>query len=149
MRRRRGAFLAVFVWVLVIWGHSLAAGPESSAESGLVVELVRPLLLAAGVTDPSLQSFIVRKCGHFTEYLVLGILSVRAWRPSFRQLSGELACLAVQVAAVPFIDETIQRFIPGRTSALRDVAIDLAGAATGILIAALAERWHKSRKRQP
>lgn len=145
LQKRRGAYLAAFLWVLVIWGHSLMAGNASSAESGMVVMLVKPLLEACGVHEAAMQSFIVRKCGHFTEYLVLGLLSVHAWRPDWHRCTGHLASLVLFIVAVPFIDETIQRFVPGRQSALRDVLIDLAGSALGLLIASLVQRRKKGK----
>ncbi len=143
---RRGAYLAAFLWVLVIWGHSFVEGNASSAESGMVVTLVKPLLDACGVHEAALQSFIVRKCGHFTEYLILGLLSVHAWRPDWRRWSGHLLSLLLFTLCVPCIDETIQRFIPGRQSALRDVVIDLAGAACGLLIASMVQHRRAAKR---
>lgn len=145
IKRRRGAFLAVFLWVLFIWGHSLVQGWASQAESGVFVTLVRPFLEAIGVRDPTTQSFIVRKCGHFSEYLVLGLLVYHAARPDWSHMTTHLAVMLLFIVCVPSLDETIQRFVPGRSSAVRDVFIDLAGAATGLLIATLLSR-HRAKK---
>lgn len=145
VKRRRGAFLAVFLWVLFIWGHSLVQGGASQAESGVFVTLARPFLEAIGVRDPATQSFIVRKCGHFSEYLVLGLLVHHAARPDWSHMTTRLAAMLLFIVCVPSLDETIQIFVPGRSSAVRDVFIDLAGAATGLLIAALFFR-HRAEK---
>ena len=52
-------------------------------------------------------------------------------------MTTRLAAMLLFIVCVPSLDETIQIFVPGRSSAVRDVFIDLAGAATGLLIAAL------------
>lgn len=58
---------ALLLWVGFVWGHSLVGGAASSAESGRVVALLRPLFEATGVTDLDLMTFVVRKCAHFSE----------------------------------------------------------------------------------
>lgn len=131
---------ALLLWICFIWGHSLIQGPQSSAESGLVYSLLEPLFRCLGVVDTDLCTFIIRKCAHFSEYAVLGVISVglafslvregrlaraRRWAPT-------LAC-----ALVPVLDETIQLFVPGRSGSPRDVAIDLAGMLTGACLATL------------
>ena len=60
-------------WTLFIWSRSLFAGPESLAQSDAVVNLMRPLLVGFGVHDANAMSFLVRKAGHVSEYLVLGL----------------------------------------------------------------------------
>jgi VanZ family protein len=108
IKRRRGAFLAVFLWVLFIWGHSLVQGGASQAESGVFVTLVRPFLEAIGVRDSATQSFFVRKCGHFSEYLVLGLLVHHAARPDWSHMTTRLAAMLLFIVCVPSLDETIQ-----------------------------------------
>lgn len=144
--RRRGVWLALLVcWVAVIWGHSLVAGPESSRESGVFVTLLRPLFLAVGVADEDLMSFFVRKCAHFTEYAVLGMLVVRnvaLWWNTTRRRSWVMVPGA---AAVPFVDEWIQLSVPGRAGMASDVLLDLAGLCCGLLVALLLRRIFQSR----
>ena len=134
--------VAFACWVLFIWGHSLVQGPASTAESGRVVALVRPLFELAGVTDLSVMSFVVRKCAHFSEYAVLGAIA----RGLFSRLAAERGVPAwvgaLAVAVVPVADECLQLFVPGRTGMPTDVLIDLSGAATGALLS-----WAFSRLR--
>ena len=47
------------------------------------------------------------------------------------RLAAELAFL------VPFVDETIQLYVPGRTSSVRDVWIDFGGVIAGLFAALL------------
>ena len=56
----------------MIWGHSFMNGFVSGNESGAIVRLVTPLAQSLQVYDTDLVTFIVRKCAHFTEYLILG-----------------------------------------------------------------------------
>lgn len=141
--------VACVLWVAYIWGHSLVPGPSSLDESGFVVNLLSGFFGGLGIEDPDLRMFIIRKSAHFLEYAVLGILMLRlrrSMRPSLqpRLLSAGIAALC---ALVPVVDESIQRFVPGRTGQLRDVFLDLAGACTGALIASAIRRHRQKRPR--
>lgn len=142
---------ALLVWVAFVWGHSLVGGVASSAESGRVVALLRPVFEALGVTDADLMTFVVRKCAHFSEYAVLGAIATRFWtlvaseaEPGLRR--RVLLAGGALTALVPCLDETIQLFVPGRCGSARDVLIDLCGAVTGALICRLV-LGRKSRER--
>lgn len=144
---RWGVFL--LLWVCFIWGHSLIQGPQSSAESGFVYALLRPLFEALGVVDRDLCTFIIRKCAHFSEYAMLGIISINFGRALVgeKRLSPRLRALPTLLCAlVPAADETLQLFVPGRSGSPRDVLIDLCGMATGAL---LAVAWKALRARRP
>lgn len=141
---------ALLLWVAFVWGHSLIGGTASSAESGRVVALLRPLFQAVGVSDANLMTFVVRKAAHFSEYAVLGAIARTFWV----RLAAELAAPRVALltlgtaltALVPCLDETIQLFVPGRCGSARDVLIDLSGAVTGAFICWLFSRV-KTRER--
>ena len=79
---------ALLLWVGFVWGHSLVGGAASSAESGRVVALLRPLFEATGVTDLDLMTFVVRKCAHFSEYAVLGGIARTFWTRVSRELGS-------------------------------------------------------------
>ena len=149
---------ALLLWVGFVWGHSLVGGAASSAESGRVVALLRPLFEATGVTDLDLMTFVVRKCAHFSEYAVLGGIARTFWTRVSRELgsraslsrhrvllAGLVLTALVFLLLIPSIDETIQLFVPGRSGSPRDVAIDLAGVATGALLTWL---FHRARTRE-
>lgn len=137
---RRGWFVALLVWVAFVWSHSLASGDVSGAESGFFVSLLRPLLMGVGITDPGLMSFVVRKCAHFSEYAVLGILVWgNLWCRQGEALSRRLGFLILGLA-VPFLDESIQLLVPGRAGMLRDVLIDLSGLCVGLIVGWLVTR---------
>ena len=117
---RRWIFLALsLLWMTVIFYFSGQSGDESGALSGSLSELL-------GIPD-----WVLRKGAHMTEYAILGFFLAgffdtfpikRGWLPSWGA--------AVLYAAS---DELHQMFSSGRTPALRDVCIDAAGAALGVL----------------
>ncbi len=148
------AWILLAVWICVIWGHSLMPGTQSSLESGYVLELVQkagawlilqdyqPItqLLAEHpgiinvLSDTSLLHFYVRKAGHFSEYFVLAILAFNAVRTTFAHPLASAAIFGGIWYFVPNIDETIQRYVPGRAGMTSDVVLDMCGFACGFAL---------------
>lgn len=132
-----------------MWSRSLKPGDASLGDSTFVVDLVRPLFGALGVTDADLMQFVVRKLAHFSEYLVMGVLAFQAL-PALRNKSAKghrramVAC-ALVVALVPVADECIQLFVPGRSGMVRDVLIDMAGALCGLALSRATCRLRRRR----
>src|SRR5262249_1766248 len=100
--------------------------------------LVIPVLqaLAPGASVPSLQlvHLALRKLSHATEYAILALLWMRAFR--WQRLAPDKApwaALAVCLACAP-VDEIHQAAVPGRPGRVVDVAIDLAGAVVMLLV---------------
>ncbi len=58
---------------LLIWGNSLVPGSGSGSLSLTVMEAIRDFLHGVGLPYAWVTNFVVRKCAHFTEYMVLGI----------------------------------------------------------------------------
>ncbi len=117
------------LWTAFIWGNSLQPAEMSGAASGAVVQVVEPVLTAAGIPQEE-HSFVVRKGAHLTEFALLGIF----WAAFFGQ-KRRLGCFAAALAlcmVTAAVDEGIQHFVPGRSSQLRDIGIDTLGAAAGI-----------------
>ena len=129
---KRGWVVALVLWVLFIWGNSLVPGDASSEESGFILELLSPLIRALGVTNMDAAHTVLRKCGHFSEYLVLAVLAVRAFGLDVFPL-----VVAIGVS-VPCIDETIQLFVPGRAGMVADVLLDMCGFACAVLAVRIA-----------
>lgn len=91
---------------------------------------------------------ILRKCGHFFGYGLIGLAWLRAWwmtLPRSRYLqNGLLSLLATGLLAS--WDEWHQSYLPNRTSSPWDVLIDCCGALTLCLIACLFARlFHPKR----
>ena len=131
--------------MLLIFVHSALPGPLSSVESGKIVQVIMAVLrlFHIRVSDGSL-SFFIRKCGHFTEYTLLGLaLMNQRWGRPRRQLPYVTAAGALYAVT----DEIHQYFVPGRSCEFRDVCIDAAGAAAGALLYAFLKKRHIGPRR--
>ena len=77
---------------------------------------------------------IVRKCAHFSEYTLLGVLVALTCAMTFsRSLWQALFPIAFCVLCAA-LDEWHQTFVAGRSGELRDVLIDSGGAMFGMLL---------------
>lgn len=116
-----------------IWLHSFMDGEISATESGGLLNLVKAIFDFLPLTE-DLTEHILRKLAHFTEFACLGFLlgadtlifakdgCKKMYLPAFGGL------LAAQ------IDETIQLFVPGRSSQVKDVWIDFSGVVCGVIV---------------
>lgn len=119
--------------LVFIWGNSLLPGELSDQLSRWAKDFLSRLLPGADAAAQDGTHFL-RKAAHFTEFACLGacfcwlagMLNQHGFSAISLPLSGAMA--------VACVDETIQRFVAGRSSSLLDVWIDTAGAAAGIVI---------------
>jgi len=86
------------------------------------------------VSEPALDT-ILRKLGHLGAYALLAVLVAYALEGTPGQRRSVLAL--VLVVAYAGSDELHQAFVPGRTAALSDVAIDTAGGVLGLVAVAV------------
>ena len=126
--------VATCLMVLLIWGNSMVPGTRSGSLSLSIMEAVRGFLHGMGLPYEWVTNFVVRKCAHFTEYMVLGILATHAFDIEGRRTFDVLLPTAVFLLLIPSIDETIQLFVPGRAGMITDVMIDCCGAMTGVVL---------------
>jgi VanZ family protein len=86
--------------------------------------------------SPPLHFLNADKVLHVGEYVVLGILLVRALRATLR-VSRPLFAAMMAITAVAVVgagDENFQRLIPGRTCDLYDFVADVVGGSLGQLV---------------
>ncbi len=90
--------------------------------------------------DAGAWDTLLKKGGHLLGYALLGAAYLRGLagrrRPSGRDVRAAVLLAALYAAS----DEFHQRSTPGRTPALSDVGIDVAGAATGAALRWLGRR---------
>ena len=128
----------LFVWALVIILFTLQPGTESAALSGNIsaflyrfVEVVPRL--SDIITKEVFHSFL-RMGAHFFNYFVLGFLALNALR-FYYPLNIKYNMIAFIAGTVfGFIDETIQRLVPGRAFTWADVLTDSVGFLMGMII---------------
>lgn len=124
-------------WLLPLWVHLF--GPISAAKWAIV-------------------HHYIRKTGHFVGYGTVSLCFYHGWRSSLstRRLSlsavwrrsSLLAVLCTLVVASA--DEFHQSFLPGRTSSVYDVALDVCGAIVAqLILLSLLQLFAGSRERTP
>ncbi len=141
LRQVRGALrsdvfwhAALVVYVLLVYGHSLIPAEISSQESGAVLEFLRRMSSAVHLPGDMLTEHIVRKTAHFLEYMGMGALLYLNARIMVRQRMASFQSMAAMAIWLPFLDETIQLFVRGRSGQISDVWLDMAGMWTGIAV---------------
>jgi VanZ family protein len=152
-RWRRATFYLgpLIAWSLVISDLSTQQGRTDN--SAYVVRwLLNALSPAFARSLDNFQFFCLhyasRKTAHVTEYLVLGLLAVRAAQWGRRGFRWKSALAGIAVPAVfSALDELHQAFVPGRTSSGWDVLIDISGATIGVACICLGavNRWMEER----
>lgn len=143
----------LLAYIIFIFSNSLTPADESSAESGFVLRLVHQAINAAGLSAPWLTEHIIRKCAHFGEYTVLGILLFKSMRNLEFGAAVRRQIHMLLIFFIPFVDETLQLFTEGRSGQISDVWLDMSGVITGtilylcicLLVTGKAERGRKKR----
>lgn len=130
--RKTVAVISFVLALLFIWIQSSLPPHISSAESGFVMRLVQPLLELI-VGKGNVTQHLVRKLAHFTEFAVLGFISVFFYYSEDRKWYKKLFISIITCLLIAVIDETIQIFT-NRGPAILDVWIDTSGATFGALI---------------
>ena len=138
--------------MIVIFVFSAQTGDTSSNMSGGISQFVISILYDDFDSfSPQKQleiadtvHLVIRKLAHFTEYAILGVLSVltvlthkKAAKPwGITSLKSGLAALIFS-ALYAMSDEFHQHFVSDREPNIIDVLIDSSGALTGIIFASL------------
>ncbi|MBR5712746.1 MAG: VanZ family protein [Lachnospiraceae bacterium] len=139
---RAVAAAAVIAWMAVIFLLSAEEGEKSSHTSDIIVDAVVSVAEGVRLMEPEdatpefreRLSFVVRKCGHAAEYAILAVLTALALLAWGVRRAGMLALIAwVWSVVYAATDEYHQLSVAGRAGQWRDVLIDAAGAAAGVI----------------
>ena len=161
MRRSKlliGLFaLLIALELAMIFGFS---AEDAGTSSGLSLEVTRAVgrLIVPGFGRWSASEQaqwvrtahpIVRKCAHFCEYALLGVLSAGACALIFPTGARRAWLPLAFCATCAALDEWHQTFVSGRSGELRDVLIDSGGAVCGLLLAfAASQLLRRAAKRK-
>lgn len=119
-------------WMCVIFYMSNQPANISDSQSFKVMSVLQSLNIDVNGIFGGLANFIVRKCAHFLEYMILGFLIMNVVRMYYVvKISSIITLIGVFLYACT--DEFHQLFVPGREGAFRDVMIDTCGGLTFIL----------------
>ena len=136
MKNKRFIFITItLIWTALIFSFSLQSGEVSGDLSGSVLEALLGFFMPGVLESPEkleLFHLILRKCAHFTEFMILGVLSsiaLKYMQIGYKSIIGLGYCVLIAS-----LDETLQLFVSGRAGRVQDVLIDSAGALVGIVI---------------
>lgn len=137
---RKKYWFFIVLWIGFIFSFSLQEAAESSAISNKVTQTIIEHTTSEtaekfdNMSAYELKQFhaAVRKCAHFAEFLILGVLMYLSTNECLRKHKVIVAwILCILVAA---IDESIQLFVDGRSGQLSDVLLDSCGSLVGIFL---------------
>lgn len=143
-------WIIVIIWMLLIFYFSQQPVEKSSdLSSGITERIIETVEIIAPTDEISVDRLhhIIRKNAHFFIFFCLGLFVFTALKN--RKMKGfrkeRVAFYICMLYAIS--DEVHQLFVSGRGAQVKDVFIDSAGAACGILVASLISSFVKSRKR--
>lgn len=146
--KKKISYLAVFVWMGVIFYLSHQSGDSSGGLSSGITEMMLNMIntiFPSLKVDIDLFHHIIRKLAHFTAYFILAVLVINALRTSnifgFKSIIIALLISIIYAAT----DEFHQSFIPGRGPSIKDVFIDSFGASFGLAIFSAFSKLKKRR----
>ncbi len=105
----------------------------SDSQSEGVIKVLLSIGIDANSIFGQLANFIVRKCAHFLEYMILAILYFNVAKLYFDKKIVIISTI-VFVFVYACSDEFHQLFVLGREGAFRDVLIDTFGGTTALLL---------------
>ena len=121
-----------------IFYNSFQLSEFSNARSDYILKIISPILDPHGKISASVWNNAVRKAAHMFEYALLGIClgSFASYLSSKKGRAYICMPLFISLFAAT-TDEYIQSF-RGRTSTVKDILIDFAGACIGMILVFLA-----------
>lgn len=113
----------------------IGAGENTSRILGPLLNWLLPGTMPETI---SALRFVVRKFAHVTEYAVLCLLCIRAFRITGEWPFARVVVWSVLISiAYAASDEWHQTFVPGRGGVVSDVLIDTVGAFCGVAVAVI------------
>lgn len=132
------AFRIIFTIALIacigfIFRNSLEEGALSAERSRAIMRAVNEFLGRFSLGP--LSEHTIRKLAHFAEFTLEGFLLMLCLRVYTRHFVRHVSWPLLGGMTTALADETIQRFIPNRSSQVTDVWLDMAGVLFGLFVA--------------
>ena len=118
--------------VVFIFANSSQNAQDSSTASGRLMNFLNNIFTTLNINFTFTQQ-IVRTLAHFSEFGLLGVLSISTSLSFFFIKARTLIYSTLFSVSIAIIDECIQLFSDGRAFQFEDLAIDFAGAMLGIV----------------
>ena len=113
-------------WMVFIFIMSNQPAKISDSQSAGVLKLFIKLGIDINGIFGELANFVVRKCAHFMEYMILGLFTFNVLRLYYRIKQASIITI-VFIFLYACSDEMHQLFVIGREGTMRDVFIDTCG----------------------
>lgn len=125
--------IALCASIAYIFRNSLQTGAESSLRSQAITQAVNEVLNKVHI-DP-VPEHTIRKMAHFLEFAMEGFLLMLCLRVYTSHFVRHMSWPLLIGMSTALMDETIQLFIPNRSSQVTDVWIDMVGVVAGLFVA--------------
>lgn len=125
--------VALLGCIAYIFRNSLQTGAESSLRSQAAMQAVNETL--GKIHLGPLSEHTIRKMAHFLEFTMEGFLLMLCLRVYTARFVRHMSWPLLGGMCTALMDETIQLFIPDRTSMVTDVWLDMLGVVAGLLVA--------------
>lgn len=133
---------AALAWVGVIFFSSSSLAGQSSEEAFSALSRILTQL-QPGTTSYNVVHLLADKSVHIGLFAVLAVL---LWG-ALRNTSKKIAWILLIGAFVGTCSELLQNFFPGRDPAIRDVFINIAGTAVGLICRLAISKLYRAEKR--
>jgi len=132
-KRKIVYWILLIIWMIIICVMSNQPATISDSQSMGVLYLFSKVGININGIFGELANFVVRKCAHFTEYMILALLAFNVIKLYFN-IKQVVILTIVFVFLYACSDEIHQLFVLGREGAIRDVIIDTCGGIVLVLI---------------
>ena len=161
MSKRKRALLtvisgaALIAWLWVIWHFSAQNGDMSQDLSDGFSAGLFWVLERLGLAEKErildwivAMAYPVRKCAHFAEYFILGLLATAHFHVGWPLMERKFLKAWIFVFLAASADEIHQLFVPGRSGMARDVLLDSAAGAVSILVVYFIRFMYTERRKK-
>lgn len=136
--------LLIVIWMTFIFLMSNQPAETSDSQSLGIISILSKLGIDMSGIFGDIANFIVRKCAHFLEYMILGFLIINLIKEDLK-LKYIILLVISGVFLYACTDEFHQLFVSGRDGNLRDIFIDTSGGTVSSLLFYLKRLLIKNR----
>ncbi|APF22614.1 VanZ family protein [Clostridium butyricum] len=136
--------LLIIIWMTFIFFMSNQPAETSDSQSLGIITMLSKMGIDMSGMFGDIANFIVRKCAHFLEYMILGFLIINLIKQDLK-LKYIILIAIGGVFLYACTDEFHQLFVSGRDGNFRDIFIDTSGGTTSALLFSLKRLLIKNR----
>jgi len=126
-------WILLIIWMIGIFIMSNEPASISDSQSNGVIHILSRVGIDMNNIFGQLANFVLRKCAHFLEYMILALLVFNVLKLYFN-MKQVIIITIVFIFLYACSDEMHQLFVLGREGAIRDVIIDTCGGIILVLI---------------